>query len=91
MPTAVVTAVYGGAVILALLLLFLFRAQAWYWHALSVVLAIAIGLAPIPAALRSTTGDLIIGAVVLFLFVWGVLAPAFGDHRKPRHGSPKHA
>jgi hypothetical protein len=91
MPTAVVMAVYGGAVVLAVLLLFLFRAHAWYWHALSVVAAIAIGLAPIPASLRSTSGDLIIGAVVLFLFIWGVLAPAFGDHHKPRHGAPKHA
>ena len=91
MPTAVVMAVLGCAVVLAFLLLFLFRARSWYWHALSVVVAIAIGLAPIPASLRTPTGDLIIGAVVLFLLAWGVAAPAFGGHRKPRHGEPKHA
>ena len=91
MPAALVMAVYGCALVLALLLLFVFRARSWYWHALSVAAAIVIGLIPIPEALRSPRGDLTIGAIVLFLFAWGVCAPGFGGHRKQRRGSPKHA
>jgi len=91
MPTAIILAVYGSAAFLALLLLYLFRARAWYWHVLSVLVALAIGLTPIPAALRSPSTDLAVGSVVLFLVLWGICAPAFGHHRKPRHGEPKHA
>ena len=85
MSTLVVFAVYGCSAGLALLLLYLFRRRAWYWHVMSVLLAMVIGLIPGPEAWQSPATDLTVGAIFVFLFLWGICAPAFGKRpEQPR-------
>lgn len=78
-----VTLAYGLAILLALALLYVFQAK-WFWHALSLAAALALGLSPLPAEWRIP--DLLLGAVFLFLFVWGVGMPAFRHHHAHHRG-----
>ena len=83
--------IYTGAALLALILLYFFPLH-WYWHALSVAVALAIGVMPpealpLPAAWGSTR-DMIIGALFLFLMVWGLGAPLFRHHHHRPHVPP---
>lgn len=82
-----VTFAYGLAIFLALALLYYFEAR-WWWHALSLAAALALGLAPLPLEWRIP--DMLLGAVFLFLFVWGVGMPAFRRHHTP-HRKLHHA
>jgi hypothetical protein len=88
MASYVVMLSYGAAVVLALALLYFLEPIRWYWHVLSVAVAFAIGLAPLPAEWHGPANDLIVGAVFLFLFTWGVCAPLF---RKFHHQRERHA
>jgi hypothetical protein len=78
-----VTLAYGLAILLALAFLYLFQAR-WFWHALSLAAALALGLSPLPVEWRIP--DLLLGAVFLFLFVWGVGMPVFRHHRAHHRG-----
>lgn len=80
MAFALVVAVYGASALLALLLLYIFHPKAWYWHVLSVLLALVIGLIPFPEGWHSPVADLVVGAIFIFFFLWGVCAPLYG-HR----------
>ena len=82
MSTTLVFAAYGGAALLALILLFLMRAKAWYWHVLSVIVALVIGLIPIPPQFNTPRITLLIGAIFIFLFLWGIAAPGFRRRRQ---------
>ena len=82
--------VYGSAAVLALALLFFFHAN-WYWHVLSVGVALAIGvmppeIIPVPAAWGATR-DILVGAVFVFLVVWGIGAPLFRHHHQAQHAA----
>jgi hypothetical protein len=82
--------VYGSAAVLALALLFFFHAN-WYWHVFSVGVALAIGLMPpamIPVpATWGATRDILLGAVFVFLVVWGIGAPLFRRHHQAQHAA----
>jgi hypothetical protein len=54
----------------------------WYWHILSLLLSLGIGLTPIPAALNTPRGSMIIGSAFTFFLVWGVAAPLFRNRRR---------
>lgn len=86
MRFALVAGVFGLSILAALLLLYFFRPKAWYWHLLSVAAALAIGLTPFPEGWHSSTADLVVGAVFLFLFFWGAGAILFlgRGRRQPR-------
>ncbi|MDX2152454.1 MAG: hypothetical protein SFV54_17070 [Bryobacteraceae bacterium] len=88
MSSTLVLLVYGGAAVLALAFLFFFHAKHWYWHGASVLIALGIGLIPIPVQYASPATDLTIGALVVFLLFWGLLAPLF---RRPLNHREKHA
>jgi len=80
--------IYTGAAALALVLLYFFHVN-WYWHVLSVAVALSIGaipadVVPFPAAWGSTR-DMVVGAVFLFLMVWGLAAPFFRHHHHTPH------
>jgi hypothetical protein len=83
-----VTLAYGLAIFLALALLSYFEAK-WFWHALSLAAALAVGLAPLPPEWRIP--DMLLGAVFLFLFVWGVGMPVFRHHHHSHHRKLHHA
>jgi hypothetical protein len=72
---------YGCSALLALVLLLFPGPKRWYWHVLSVLLSLGVGLTPIPAALNTPQGSMIIGSVFTFFFVWGVAAPLFRKRR----------
>ena len=91
MPAWIVTSVYGFAIAAAVALLYFFGMRSWYWHALSVLLAIVIGLVPPPVTWQGPGYDLTIGAVCLFLFLWGALSPLFMKRHRPHHKQPHHA
>ena len=75
--------VYGFSLILALALVYLFHAR-WYWHVLSVLAALAVGFSPPVLGWDGISRDLLYGAVVLFLLVWGLAEPFV--HRFHHHG-----
>ncbi len=84
MSSTLVMLLYGAAVLLALALLYLFEPVRWYWHLMAVAVAIAAGLAPLPPDWRTPLGDALVGCVFLFLFVWGICAPAFRKFHRVR-------
>jgi hypothetical protein len=88
MASYIVIVGYGAAVLLALALLYFLEPIRWYWHVLSVAVAFAIGLTPMPAGWHTPGGDLLVGGVFLFLFIWGACAPLF---RKFHYRREKHA
>ena len=90
MPAAVLFAVYGSAAVVALVLLHLFRGVRWYWHILALLVAFAVGLVPLPESWQSPYRDVIVGAVFLLLFVWGVGFPLFRKHHGALHHAPPH-
>jgi hypothetical protein len=49
---------------------------------LSILIALGIALVPTPTGLSTPQGSLVIGAVVTFLFLWGVAAPLFLKRRR---------
>jgi hypothetical protein len=73
--------VFGSAALLALLVLYFTRARTWYWHVLSILLALLVGLVPIPPRFNTNAVTLAIGAVVVFLILWGIAAPFFRRRR----------
>jgi hypothetical protein len=87
MNPLLVSLVYGLSLALALALLYLFHAR-WYWHALSLAAALVLGLVRIPAAYAIP--DLLIGAVFLFLFIWGLGLPLFHKRHVAR-STERHA
>lgn len=88
MSPTIVSLAYGAAAMLALLALYLFHARHWYWHAASVILALVIGFTPLPSEWNKPEVDLSVGAVLVFLLFWGILAPLF---RMPHLEHHKHA
>jgi hypothetical protein len=91
MSDALVVAAYGCAAVLAAGVLYYFGPARWYWHLLAVALAIGLGLVRFPEGWNTPYHDLAVGAVFLFLFLWGVLAPLFAHHRGHHHHRPRHA
>ncbi|HBY58736.1 MAG TPA: hypothetical protein DEH78_02865 [Solibacterales bacterium] len=85
MSSSVVSLVYGGSALLAVALLYFFHARHWYWHLLAIAAAIGIGLIPIPIQYASPVTDMSVGAVVIFLLFWGLLAPLFRVSGHGRH------
>lgn len=85
MPNSIVSLAYGSAAILALVALYLFHARHWYWHAASIALALVIGFTPIPDGWNHPEVDLAIGAILVFLLFWGILAPLFRFPHVPTH------
>jgi len=84
MNPLLVSLVYGLSLLSAMALLYFFYAR-WYWHGLSLAVALALGFIPIPGI-----PDLLIGALFLFLFVWGLGLPLFHKHHVAR-STTRHA
>jgi hypothetical protein len=63
---------YGIALAVALVFLYLFRARAWYWHVLSLACALGLGLMPPQASWQGPLYDLTVGAIFVFLLIWGI-------------------
>ncbi len=76
--------VFGVAGLLALVFLYVWGPRRWYWHVLSGILAAVVGLTPVPPALNTWTGSLIIGFFFILLAVWAVAAPFFCCRRRTR-------
>lgn len=91
MSSAVVFMIYGCAAFLALGLLYFFRATHWYLHALSLAVALIAGLMPIPEVWHVPAIELMIGAIFLFFFLWGICAPLFPRHHDHHHPKAHHA
>ncbi|MGE5645017.1 MAG: hypothetical protein ACM336_04415 [Acidobacteriota bacterium] len=87
MQPLLVALVYGSCLALAVALLYFFHAR-WYWHALSLAASLGVGLTPLPAEWKIP--DLLVGAVFVFLFVWGLGLPLF-RLREAREHTPHHA
>ena len=85
MTPALVILSYAIAAILAFGALYLFHSRRWYWHAAAVGIALAIGLKPIPPEWNKPEIDVAIGAMLVFLVLWGVFAPLFRDHHTGYH------
>jgi hypothetical protein len=87
MSLAIVTFTYGVTVFLALGLLYFFGAIHWYWHVLSVAVALVLGVIPMRVfgAWASPVFDLAYGNLIVFLLVWGIVAPFFRRHHVPVH------
>ena len=91
MSTFLVCVVYGFSAALALACVYLFHAR-WYWHVLSVLAALLVGFSPPISGWEGSSRDLIYGAVVLFLLIWGLAEPFFHrHHRRPNTGMLHHA
>ena len=73
---------FGCSAVVALILLLFMGPKRWYWHILSLLLSLGIGLTPIPAALNTPRGSMIIGSAFTFFLVWGVAAPLFRNRRR---------
>ena len=84
---------YGLSVALALFLLYYVHLRSWFWHISSVVLALIIGLIPNPFGWTRPAVDLLIGALFVFLVVWGLGEFAFHSetHHHHHHHRPHHA
>ncbi|MGO4881083.1 MAG: hypothetical protein ACLP59_09710 [Bryobacteraceae bacterium] len=91
MSTMLVYVTYGFSFALALLIVYLFHA-CWYWHVLSVLAALAIGFSPPLQGWIGPSRDLVYGAVILFLLVWGIAEPFVHRHHwRAAHGVHGHA
>jgi hypothetical protein len=87
MQTLLVAFIYAIAVGGAVGALYFFEAR-WFWHGLSLAAALGLGLAPLPP--EWGIPDVAMGAVFLFLFVWGLGLPVFRPHHGHRR-TPHHA
>ncbi len=87
MSLAIVTLTYAVTLLLALGLLYVFGATHWYWHALSVAAAVVLGVIPMRMfdAWASPLFDLSYGSLIVFLLMWGIVAPFFRRHPVPVH------
>ena len=84
MSTLFVSAVYAFSILLALWCVYLFHAR-WYWHVLSVLMALALGFSPPIRGWDGASRDMVYGAVILFLLVWGLGEPMFHRFHRPHH------
>ena len=80
--TTLATLSFAVAGVLALAVLFWSGPKAWYLHVLSVAVALAIGMTPTPTQFNKPVTSIIVGAPVVFLFVWGIAAPFFVRRRR---------
>lgn len=67
---------YAASVGVAALLLLRFGPQAAYRHLCSAMLGLAIAMTPMPLLPFGGVSDLVVGAAVAFLMVWGVVGAA---------------
>lgn len=72
MSTLTVALVYLLAFAVAVALIYRFSHHSWIWHAVAVCAAIAVGFMPPPSFWSGQAYDMIIGAMFLFLVVWGL-------------------
>jgi len=85
MSTALVLSVYLAALAAAVFLLYRFSHHSWIWHAVAALGALAVGLTPPPAGWNGPLFDMTVGAVFLFLAIWGVGEFAVRALHLPRH------
>jgi hypothetical protein len=75
--------VFFCAFALPLLLLYRLHAGPWYLHVLALAAAVGLGLMHTPEAWKSPAFDMAVGAVFVFLAVWGIGGlVAFHSHRE---------
>lgn len=68
---------YIAALSLSLWLLWRFSHVRWYWHLASLMIAIGIAVVPYRESWNRPSVDLMIGAAILFLLLWGAGEFAF--------------
>jgi hypothetical protein len=69
-----------------------FHSHSWIWHALAIAAALVLGFVPMPPEWQSKTFDLILGATVASLIVWGItgLFAVERHHRYSPGALPNH-
>ena len=72
MGTLVVALVYLLTLAAAIFLVYRFEQHSWIWHAGALAVAAVLGFMPPPDFWSGEGYDLTIGAVFLFLVVWGI-------------------
>jgi hypothetical protein len=85
MFTILVLLVYLLAFASPVYLLYQFHSRAWYWHALAILAALGLGSVQRPAQWNTPTVDLALGAVFLFLIVWGLGGLVASHTRHEKH------
>ncbi len=91
MSSTVVSLTYGASALLALAALYFFHARHWYWHVAAVLVALVLGLLRLPEGWNRPEMDLVVGAVIVFLLFWGILAPFFRVPHAAAEGKHRHA
>jgi hypothetical protein len=85
MSTLSAMSIYALSFLIAVFLLWRFSHTRWYWHVGALILAFAVGLWPPPAALRGPVFDVVVGAIFVFLIVWGLGEGVFRILHVRRH------
>lgn len=80
-----VFACYTAALLLSLWLLWRFSHIRWYWHLAGLMIAIGIAVMPYQESWNRPAVDLIIGASIVFLLLWGAGEFAFRWFHIHRH------
>jgi hypothetical protein len=75
---------YAASVGIAALLLLRFGPQADYWHVCSALLGVAVAITPMRLLPFGGISDLVVGAVVAFLSVWGAVGLVMGALSRSR-------